>query len=258
VRLLNGPTVPLPALAFFVAGLRTFVTFTVVTTYILLVGPPAIVIALVFKWVSPLYWLSYGGITMGLALAGVRTRAEGAGHVRRERATVYCVNHASHLEPPVITKHLAPVFPLLSGLYKKELRKVPVMGKVWELGGFVPVDRRDRAQSDQAIAMAVERLRAGRSFIVFPEGTRSRDGELQPFKKGAFVLAIAAQAPIVPVAIIGTQQSMRRGSRLIWPANVVVRFGEPVLTEGLTYADRDRLLTDVRDRIGAMLSRGGS
>ena len=129
---------------------------------------------------------------------------------------------------------------------------------MWELGGFVPIDRRDRAQSDQAIATAVERMKEGRSFIVFPEGTRSRDGELQPFKKGAFVLAIAAQAPIVPVAIIGTQTSMRRGSRLIWPADVVVCFGEPVPTAGLTYDDRDRVLDDVRDRIGAMLSRGGS
>jgi 1-acyl-sn-glycerol-3-phosphate acyltransferase len=244
--------------ALVLASVRTVVTFVIVSLYVLAAGPPGIAVALIFRWVTPLYWLSYGGICLGLALAGVRTRAEGARHVVRERATVYCVNHASHLEPPIITKHLSAVYPRLSGIYKKELRKMPVLGKVWEIGGFVPIDRRDRAQSDQAIATAVERMREGRSFIVFPEGTRSRDGDLQSFKKGAFVLAIAAQAPIVPVAIVGTQQSMRRGSRLIWPADVVVRFGAPVPTAGLTYDDRDRVLNDVRDRIGAMLSRGGS
>jgi 1-acyl-sn-glycerol-3-phosphate acyltransferase len=236
-----------------IASVRTLVTAVIVAAYVLTVGPLGIAVALLFRWVTPLYWLSYIGIQLGLSLAGIKTRGEGAEHVVRERATVYCVNHASHLEPPIITKHLAPVFPRLSGLYKKELRKMPVMGKVWELGGFVPIDRRDRIQSDQAIALAVERIHEGRSFIVFPEGTRSRTGELQPFKKGAFILAIQAQAPIVPVAIIGTGTAMRRGSRLIWPATVRVRFGAPVPTTGLTYEDRDGLMDDVRDRIQALL-----
>ena len=245
-------------IALALASVRTLVTFVVVSGYVLTAGPPGIAIALAFGWVTPLYWLSYIGICIGLALAGVRTTAVGTEHVRRERPAVYCVNHASHLEPPIIVKHLRPAFPRLSGIYKKELRKVPVLGKVWELGGFVPIDRRDRAQSVQAIALAAERIREGRSLIVFPEGTRSRDGALQPFKKGAFVLAIAAQAPVVPVAIIGTQQSMRRGSRLIWPADVRVCFGEPIPTVGLTYDDRDQLMANVRDRIGAMLSQGGA
>jgi 1-acyl-sn-glycerol-3-phosphate acyltransferase len=240
-------------IALAIASVRTLVTAVVVSAYVLIAGPVGIGIALLFRWVTPLYWLSYIGIQLGLFLAGIRTTGEGTEHVVRERAAVYCVNHASHLEPPIITKHLAPAFPMLSGLYKKELRKMPVMGKVWELGGFVPIDRRDRVQSDQAIALAVERLHAGRSFIVFPEGTRSRTGELQPFKKGAFILAIQAQAPVIPVAIIGTGQAMRRGSRLIWPARVRVRFGAPVPTAGLTYEDRDRLMEDVRDRIQALL-----
>lgn len=243
-------------IAFAIASVRTLVTALIVSSYVVLAGLPGIAIALWFSWVTPLYWLSYIGIQLGLFLAGVKTVGEGTEHVVRERASVYCVNHVSHLEPPIITKHLSPVFPLLSGLYKKELRKMPVMGKVWELGGFVPVDRRDRAQSDQAIELAVQRMREGRSFIVFPEGTRSRDGSLQPFKKGAFILAIQAQAPIVPVAIIGTDRAMRRGSRLIWPTTVRVRFGAPVPTAGLTFEDRDRLMEDVRGRIGRLLEGG--
>lgn len=240
-------------LALAVASVRTTAALAAVVLYILVVGPPALAIAILFDHPLILYRHGVLAVRLGFLLAGIERVADGTEHVVPGRAAVYCVNHASHLEAPVIMPFLSPLFPRLIALYKKEMRRMPLLGKVWEVGGFIPVDRKDRAQSDAAIALAVERLRSGYSFLVFPEGTRSHDGQLQPFKKGAFILAIQAQAPIVPVAIIGTGEAMRRGSRLIWPATVRVRFGSPVPTAGLTYEDRDRLVEDVRSRIDRML-----
>ena len=109
-------------------------------------------------------------------------------------------------------------------------------------------------QSDRAIQAAATQMRdLGKSFLVFPEGTRSRTGELLPFKKGAFILAIQAQAPIVPVAVIGGRAAMKKGSRLIWPVHVRVRFGEPVPTAGLTLDQRDDLIEVVRERMVTLL-----
>lgn len=236
--------------------MRTAAAIGAVSLYVLVVGPPALAVAIAFRHPLILYRLGVWAARMGFVLAGLRTVGAGTQHVVPGRAAVYCVNHGSHLEAPAVMPYLSPVFPHLIALYKKEMRKIPILGKVWEVGGFIPIDRRDRAQSDAAIALAVDRLRSGYSFLVFPEGTRSHDGVLQPFKKGAFILAIQAQAPIVPVAVIGASQAMRRGSRLIWPATIHVRFGPPVPTAGLTYEDRDRLMADVHRRIGAMLQGG--
>jgi 1-acyl-sn-glycerol-3-phosphate acyltransferase len=125
--------------------------------------------------------------------------------------------------------------------------------RAFDLAGFIPLERGNRDQSLPAIERAAAALREGNSFLIFPEGTRSRGGELQPFKKGGFIMAIKAQAPIVPVAIKGARAAMRKGSPIIYPVTVSVRLGEPVETTGLGLDDRDRLVSTVRDRIAAML-----
>ena len=104
--------------------------------------------------------------------------------------------------------------------------------QAFDLGGFVPLERGNREQSLPAIDRAGEALREGNSFLIFPEGTRSRTGELLPFKKGGFIMALKGQAPIVPVAISGARDAMRKGSFVIQPVTVRVRFGEPVETAG--------------------------
>ena len=100
-----------------------------------------------------------------------------------------------------------------------------------------------------SIDMAAESIRSGNSFLIFPEGTRSRTSELLPFKKGGFIMAIKAQAPIVPVAVSGGCESMHKGSWIVRPVMVNVRIGEPVETTGLTVDDRDELIEVVRARI---------
>ena len=237
-----------------IAVFRSILTYIAVALYVLVLGPPLLLIAIAFKQVPLLYQAGRGGVRLGLVLSGVTLRIEGREHVQEDRAAVYAVNHASNLEPPIIFEALHPIFPRLRVLYKAELRKLPILVRAWDLAGFVPLERGNRDQSLPAIDRAAEALGEGNSFLIFPEGTRSRTGELQPFKKGGFIMAIKAQAPVVPVAIVGARNAMRKGSLVIQPVTVRVRFGRPVETAGLTLADRDQLSAIVRDKVEGLLA----
>jgi 1-acyl-sn-glycerol-3-phosphate acyltransferase len=194
------------------------------------------------------------GVRLGLLLSGVKLRVEGYEHVQHDRAAVYAVNHASNVEPPLLFEALSPLFPRLSVLYKAELRRLPILVRAFDLAGFVPLERSNPDQSLPAIDRAAEVLRAGRSFMIFPEGTRSRTGSLLPFKKGGFIMALKAQAPVVPTAIVGARDAMRKGSFVIRPVTVTVKFSAPIETVGMTIDDRDALVTTVRDRIATLLA----
>ena len=193
---------------------------------------------------------------LGLFLSGVTLRIEGREHLQRSRAAIYAVNHASNVEPPLLFEALSPLFPRLSVLYKAELRKLPILVRAFDLAGFIPLERNNREQSLPAIERAAEALRSGSSFMIFPEGTRSRSGALLPFKKGGFIMAIKAQAPIVPTAILGARDAMHKGSFVIQPVTVKVKFSPPVETAGMTLDDRDRLSDMVRDRVATLLAEG--
>jgi 1-acyl-sn-glycerol-3-phosphate acyltransferase len=236
-----------------IAATRTLAAYLVVSLYILVVGTTGLVVALVTRRVTRLYWLGIQGIRLGFAVSGLDYRASGTEHIDPGRPAVYAVNHTSNLEPPVIYLLLRETFPRLQILYKSVLRRTPIMGRIFDIAGFVPIDRRNRSQSDRAIAQAVRQIREGNNFMVFPEGTRSRTGELLPFKKGAFLMAIQAGAPIVPVAIAGAEKAMRKGSPVIWPTVMQVKVGQPVLTAGLAPQDRDRVMEAVRAKMATML-----
>jgi len=125
--------------------------------------------------------------------------------------------------------------------------------RAFDLGGFVPLERGRPEQSLPAIERAAEALRDGNSFLIFPEGTRSRTGALLPFKKGGFIMALKAQAPVVPVAIVGARDAMRKGSPIIHPVTITVRLGAPIETAGLGMDDRDVLVARVRDAVASLL-----
>jgi 1-acyl-sn-glycerol-3-phosphate acyltransferase len=241
-----------------IAAIRSLLTYVAVSAYVLIVGPIVLSIALLSGNVPLLYSAGRGGVRLGLFLSGVKLRIEGTANILRDRAAVYAVNHSSNVEPPILFEALHDLFPRLRVLYKAELRKLPILVRAWDLAGFVPLERGNREQSLPAIGRAAEALRDGNSFLIFPEGTRSRTGALLPFKKGGFIMAIQAQAPIVPVAISGAHRAMHKGSLVIQPVTVRVTFGEPVETAGMALTDRDALSAVVRGKVETLLREGVS
>ena len=235
------------------SAIRTVATYLSVSLYVILVGPPGILLALLFRWKSLLYVLGHLGVRLALFTSGITFRVTGREHVRLDRAAVYCSNHQSNVDPPVLFEALHPRMHIL---YKHEIDQIPILARAFRLGGFIPVDRRNRDASLKSIEAGARSIQSGNSFLIFPEGTRSRTDELLPFKKGGIHMAILAQAPIVPIAIRGGRAAMQRGSWLIRPASIEIQIGEPVETRGLTADDRDALIRTVRAQIEALLRAG--
>ena len=239
-----------------VAALRSVAAYFVVSLYVVVTAPPGIFIALITRRSNVLYWLARQGVWLGLATVGIRYLVTGQEHVQRSRPTVYCVNHASNLEPPVVYMVLAAVHPRLRILYKAEIHRLPLLSTVFDVAGFVPIQRRSREQSRLAIETAAQALRDGNSFLIFPEGTRSRTGELLAFKKGGFVMALKGKAAIVPLTILGARQAMRKGSPIIRPVTVSVRLGAPVDPSVYGLENRDALVATTRTAMQDLLAAG--
>ena len=233
-----------------ISAIRTVTTYVAVSLYVLVVGPPGMLLAILFRWKSLLYALGHFGVRLALFTTGITFRVTGREHVPLDRAAVYCSNHQSNVDPPILFDALHPRMHIL---YKHEIDQIPILARAFRLGGFIPVDRRNREASLRSIENGASSIRSGNSFLIFPEGTRSRSDELLPFKKGGIHMAILAQAPIVPVAIRGGRSAMQRGTWLIRPVVVDIAVGEPVETTGMTAGDRDALISVVRARIEALL-----
>lgn len=221
----------------------------------------------------------YGAIVLLAALAGVRQRTggvydraarqwgrrmlEGTGITVRLAGEpldpsvpkVYIANHASFVD---IWAILATFPGTVRFVYKKGMDWIPVMGLAMRAMGQIPIDRLNRARSFAAYDRAAAQMRGGTSAVVFAEGTRSRDGRLLPFKKGPFVLAIAAGAPVVPVFCENTFALMPRGSFRPRPGVVTLRVGAPIPTTGRGYEDRDLLAASARAALVALGAREGS
>ncbi len=199
-----------------------------------------------------MYFWGMGIIKLGLRAGGVRVRVEGRENIPAGQACIFMSNHVSNMDPPV----LLPEVPWMTSVFlKRELMKIPLLGTAMRMGKFVPVSRgHNREDAVRSVAAAKEALAAGLNITVFPEGTRSPDGKLLPFKKGAFFLAAETGAPLVPVALFGTAAMMAKGSLKVVPGEAVVRFLPAVFPA--EYPSREEMMEAVRERIEAALAAG--
>ena len=237
----------------FIAALRSAATYVAVSLYVLVTGVVGMLLASLFGWTDLLYIFGHGGVLLGSALSGIKYRIAGAGNLPRDRAAVYCCNHQSNVDPPILYTVLHPRMHIL---YKHEIDRIPVLARAFRMGGFIPIDRSRKESAMRSIEAGARSLQAGNSFLIFPEGTRSETDEMLPFKKGGFIMAIKAGAPIVPVGIQGGRAAMRRGSTIIRPVTVSIRVGKPIETAHLTLDDRDALIARVRGAIAGLLAEG--
>lgn len=184
----------------------------------------------------------------GVRLGGVRVKGVGLEQLDEKTNYLYMSNHVSNLDPPIIVPLLGRQIAVLA---KKEIFRIPVLGAVLRTGGVVPVDRSNRKAAIESVRDAVRVLQSGRSMLVYPEGTRSRDGKLLPFKKGPFHMASEAGVAIVPVTMLGTYEAWPKGKFAIHPGEVTVVFHHPI--DPAQYTTRDALMTAVRESIESAL-----
>jgi len=189
-----------------------------------------------------------------LKAAKCTVRVRGGHHLDPDSPQIVISNHESWFDVFALAGHIPGRYRWVA---KKELEKVPVFGRAFVSCGHVTVDRGDRGSAVESLEKAARQINADNSSImIFPEGTRSPTGALQRFKKGAFVLAIQAGVPIVPVAVRGGRAIMPKGSYRVRPGELEIQIGEPISVEGMTHTDRDRLLQQSFDAMAAL--RGGT
>jgi len=181
--------------------------------------------------------------------AGIRDRLHNGARMRSGAPRIYVSNHISWFD--VLT--LAAVLPRYKFVGKAELFRIPLFGRAARAAGMIPIERENRKSAFESYRVAAERIRAGASVVVFPEGTRGRSYALRPFKKGPFVLAVAAGVPMVPTVVHGTLQVMSRDSFRVRAGVVDIHFLESVDTEGVTYDDRNRLSRAAWERMATAM-----
>jgi len=190
------------------------------------------------------HWFAHTWAAMILKTAGIRVHAEGLDHIDPAQPAVYAANHLSALDIPVLYASLPTQFRILA---KRELFRYPFLG--WHLtrSGQIPIDHGDARASLRGLNRASDSLRKGMPLVIFPEGGRSRDGRLQNFMGGAFYMAIKAQAPVVPVVLVGTYEHLPMNSFHLRPGRIEMIVGEPIPTTGMVPREMNKLADRVRE-----------
>jgi 1-acyl-sn-glycerol-3-phosphate acyltransferase len=191
-----------------------------------------------------------------LRVSGVEVEAVGLEHIATARAQLLLSNHASWYDVLALA-HIVPKRYRFVG--KRELGRVPLWGRAWQAAGHVAIDRTDTLRAIASLDHVARATRQDqRAIIMFPEGTRSATGALQPFKKGAFMLALHTGFEIVPVAVTGTRDILPKGSWRVRSGRIIVRFGAPIETPPQADGNREALMARVRTEIAALLGDAAS
>jgi 1-acyl-sn-glycerol-3-phosphate acyltransferase len=181
-----------------------------------------------------------------LCVSGINVKVKGLKNIDPSKPYIYMANHQSNFDIPVLLAYMPLQFRWLA---KTELFKIPLFGLAMKRGGYIPIDRSDFRAAILSLKKAAETIRKGTSVIIFPEGTRSTDGQIRDFKKGGFIMAIDSQVPIVPVIIHGTRQIMPKTTLRIRPNDVLVEIKKPIFTANFTRRQKDKLMARVRKAI---------
>jgi len=232
-----------------IALIRTLSAIVFLILYSVLLGPIFILQAVLSNSVRLLYPFCVGGAQIGLRIAGVTPHVEGLENIP-PGVCLFVSNHVSNVDPPVIIGRIPGRVALLA---KREVFRIPLLGAAMRLGRFIPVNRRDPAAARASVRLARKYMKEGISYLIFAEGTRSRDGSLGEFKRGSFLLAIESGAPVVPITIVGTRAILPRGALLIRPGIARVIFHPPVNVSAYTPATRKDLAEHVRSTIASAL-----
>jgi 1-acyl-sn-glycerol-3-phosphate acyltransferase len=221
-----------------------------VTVYTVVCGTVSLALAIVFRSGDPSHRVASFWAWLILETCGVGVEVEGRENLVPGRTYVLASNHQSLFDTPIVFAYLPLSFRIL---YKKSLNRIPFLGWHLFLSGHVGVERESPTRARESLDHAAERIRGGTSVVVFPEGTRSYDGVLRPFRKGSFRLALKAGTPIVPLSISGSHRVMKRGKVTVYPGKVRLWIGEPIDVGGLAEADAaalsERVRTEVQSKV---------
>lgn len=229
--------------------LRALFACVFLSLYALLLGPPVILYTILTGRADPVYRFGLGGVMFVVRLVGAKIRVAGTENIP-PGVCIFMANHTSNADAPAV---VGAIPRRISILAKESLFRVPVVGQAFRAAHFVPVNRENREEAIASVDRAVEVIRQGTSFLVYPEGTRSPDGRLQRFKKGAFVMAIKSGAPIVPVVCAGAHRVIRKKEWRIRPGEISVTFLPPVDASQYSIEQRDLLAACVHGAIAAAL-----
>lgn len=220
-----------------------------------ILGPPLILAGLVrYRNEAFLHWPGRKWSQWALWASGVRVTIEGAEHLDPSAAQVLVGNHQSWYDVFAVAGHLPRTYHFVA---KKELARIPIFGAAWRAAGHIAIDRSDKGSAIASLERAGEKLKSEHSAVViFAEGTRSSDDGLQPFKKGAFMLALHSGVPIVPFGVAGSRRILPKGGWRVRPGPIIVRFGAPIPTAGLTPLDREALIERVRAEVLRLRDEG--
>lgn len=192
---------------------------------------------------------------MYLAVAGIKVRVDGLERIMSPPYVFMC-NHQSALDIYALLARLPLSFKWIA---KRQLFSIPVVGWAMRKAGYISIDRENAREALKAIEEASRKIREGTNIIIFPEGTRSADGQLLPFKKGGFTLALRAMVPVVPIGIYGSSVLQPKGSSLPRQKGVIyIEIGDPMVLEGMDRSQKTRVMDDVRANIEALMARGVS
>lgn len=195
------------------------------------------------------HWFARTWSRMILRTASIKVQMEGLEHIDASRPAVYAVNHLSAVDIPVLYAELPVKFRIMA---KKELFRYPFLGWHLKRSGQIPIDQGDAHASLRSLNRASESLRHGTPLVVFPEGGRAPDGRLQAFMGGAFYVAIRAQAPVVPIALVGTYEMLPMNSFHLKPGTAQLIIGEPISTAGMKVREMDALAQQTREAVAQL------